>query len=75
MGSAVAPRLPGCRACTRGNAAAGQLQLDIYGELIDAIYQSRKQGLASAERLGRSNRNSSSIWNELASSPTREFGK
>ena len=28
-----------------GNAAAGQLQIDIYGELLDALYQSRKHGL------------------------------
>lgn len=29
-----------------GNAAADQLQLDIYGEVLDALYQSRKRGLA-----------------------------
>lgn len=28
-----------------GNAAAGQLQLDIYGEVLDALYQARKHGL------------------------------
>jgi GH15 family glucan-1,4-alpha-glucosidase len=28
-----------------GNAAAGQLQIDIYGELLDALYQARKHGL------------------------------
>jgi GH15 family glucan-1,4-alpha-glucosidase len=30
-----------------GNAAAGQLQLDIYGEVLDALYQSRKRRLVS----------------------------
>ena len=30
-----------------GNAAAGQLQIDIYGELLDALYQSRKHGLTA----------------------------
>jgi GH15 family glucan-1,4-alpha-glucosidase len=30
-----------------GNAAAGQLQLDIYGEVIDAFYQSRKRRLVT----------------------------
>ena len=30
-----------------GNAAAGQLQIDIYGELLDALYQARKNGLTS----------------------------
>ena len=28
-----------------GNAAADQLQIDIYGELLDALYQARKRGL------------------------------
>ena len=28
-----------------GNAAAGQLQIDIYGEVLDAMYQARKRGL------------------------------
>lgn len=30
-----------------GNAAAGQLQLDIFGEVMDALYHSRKLGLAT----------------------------
>jgi GH15 family glucan-1,4-alpha-glucosidase len=30
-----------------GNAAAGQLQLDIYGEVLDAFYQSRKHRLVT----------------------------
>jgi GH15 family glucan-1,4-alpha-glucosidase len=29
-----------------GNAAAGQVQLDVYGEVIDALYVARKAGLA-----------------------------
>ncbi len=29
-----------------GNAAAGQLQLDVYGEVMDALHQARKVGLA-----------------------------
>ena len=31
-----------------GNAAAGQLQLDVYGEVLDSLYQARKKGLAQS---------------------------
>jgi GH15 family glucan-1,4-alpha-glucosidase len=31
-----------------GNAAAGQLQIDIYGEVLDALYQANAAGLTSA---------------------------
>ncbi|GJD34265.1 glycoside hydrolase family 15 protein [Methylobacterium aerolatum] len=32
-----------------GNAAASQFQLDVYGELFDALYQARVRGLAVSE--------------------------
>ncbi|MCE7004401.1 glycoside hydrolase family 15 protein [Kibdelosporangium philippinense] len=33
-----------------GNGAAGQLQLDIYGELLDSVYQGHRHGLAVGYR-------------------------
>jgi GH15 family glucan-1,4-alpha-glucosidase len=35
----------GAKPVRAGNAATGQLQLDIYGEVLDALYQSRKRHL------------------------------
>ncbi|HEX7686085.1 MAG TPA: glycoside hydrolase family 15 protein, partial [Burkholderiaceae bacterium] len=32
-----------------GNAAAGQVQLDVYGEVVDALYVARRAGLAPDE--------------------------
>ncbi len=32
-----------------GNAASGQLQLDVYGEVMDALYQARRGGLGALD--------------------------
>jgi GH15 family glucan-1,4-alpha-glucosidase len=34
-----------------GNAAAGQLQLDVYGEVLDSLYQARRLGLAGTNEV------------------------
>ena len=51
-----------------GNAAAGQVQLDVYGEVLDALYVARKAGLAYDERSWSIEcamvRHLETIWNE-----------
>ena len=49
LSEAVLPWLPGYEGSAPariGNAAAAQLQLDVYGEVMDALHQARKEGLA-----------------------------
>jgi GH15 family glucan-1,4-alpha-glucosidase len=49
LGEYEVPWLPGYEGSAPvrvGNAAAGQVQLDVYGEVLDALYVARKAGLA-----------------------------
>ncbi|MEV8319815.1 glycoside hydrolase family 15 protein [Streptomyces sp. NPDC059900] len=51
---AEAPWLPGyegSRPVRFGNAAAGQLQLDVYGEVLDTLYLSLRAGIPMQPRL------------------------
>ena len=52
-GGSTSTRFPGCRAtkarlrCASATRAVRQLQLDVYGEVLDAFYVARRAGLAT----------------------------
>ena len=44
------PGYEGAKPVRIGNAAAGQIQLDVYGEVLDVLYVARKAGLQDGDR-------------------------
>ena len=47
-----------------GNAAHSQLQLDVFGEIMDALHQARHGGLSTTNRAGTCSAPCSSIWRQ-----------
>ena len=41
------PGYEGSRPVRVGNAASGQFQLDVYGEVLSCLYAGRKRGIAA----------------------------
>lgn len=56
-----------------GNAAHRQLQLDVYGEVMDTFHHARRGGLEHSEAVGGSAR-SFRIWRRFGSGPTKASG-
>jgi len=58
-----------------GNAAYQQLQLDIYGEMMDSIYLANKYGDAMSYAGGRRFSAYCSGWARTGSGPTKVYGR
>ena len=58
-----------------GNGAAGQLQIDVYGEVIDALYHARRQGSLRPTMRGRSRGRPSTGSSPDGRSRTRGSGR
>ena len=73
------PWLPGFRnsAPVRiGNSAHSQLQLDVYGEVMDALHQARRGGIGrQRRRLGGADRLPQASRERVGRSPTRASGR
>jgi Glycosyl hydrolases family 15 len=69
------PGYEGSRLLRIGNAGSEQLQLDVYGELLDSAYLSRQRGLHGIEPAGISRERSSVISKQSGLNQMTESGK
>ena len=58
-----------------GNAASEQLQIDVYGEVMDALYQARAHGLAKEDEAWGCSRRCSTTSSGPGRSRTRGSGR
>ena len=58
-----------------GNAASGQLQLDVFGEVLDSLYQSRRSGLVATNDIWDMEVALANTWNRSGASRTKASGK
>ncbi len=76
MGAAVAAGYENSTPVRIGNAAHSQLQLDVYGEVMDALHQARRGGLARERiRLGVPARAARAPGERSGASRTRASGR
>jgi GH15 family glucan-1,4-alpha-glucosidase len=69
------PGYEGARPVRVGNAASNQFQLDVYGELIDALYQARRFGLKEDEPAWAVEKKLWSSWRRPGGSRTKASGR
>ena len=58
-----------------GNAASNQFQLDVYGEVLAALWQAHHAGIKMTEPDWALQVALMNFWNQTGTSRTREFGK